>query len=142
MVPPSPPWDENDLGDLDSLVDVKAVDEFLSLSPESLRLDNNEADEVITSLLTSDVDLDDLSNCSSASINLNDILDPLHIPENNDKNNNKSQEVIPRSTGSVGHCSVCALVFTSADLLNKHQADFEHKVLPEKIFSNKIATYF
>ena len=97
QAPPSPPWDENDLGDLDSLVDVKDVDEFLSLSPESLRLDNNEADEVITSLLTSEVDLDDLSNCSSASINLNDILDPLTL-ENNDKNNNTNNDLFFKST--------------------------------------------
>ena len=60
--PPSPPWDGPDDIDLD-LVDVKDVDEFLSLSPESLRLDGD-ADEVISSFLTSEVDFDDLSSSS------------------------------------------------------------------------------
>ena len=58
------------------LVDVKDVDEFLSLSPESLRLDGD-TDEVISSFLTSEVDFDDLSSSSSdvsSSINLSDLL--------------------------------------------------------------------
>ena len=162
--PPSPPWDGNDL-DLD-LVDVKDVDEFLSLSPESLRLDGD-TDEVISSFLTSEVDFDDLSSSSgsdvSSSINLCDLLgsSPCHeqedyydIPEN-DKNNNKSEnsdcdDVKPvvsavsveefndeiavsnlNSAGSnnnVGHCSVCALVFTSASLLDNHRQDFDNRV--------------
>ena len=156
--PPSPPWDGNDL-DLD-LVDVKDVDEFLSLSPESLRLDGD-TDEVISSFLTSEVDFDDLSSSSgsdvSSSINLCDLLgsSPCHEQEDydipNDKNNNKSEnsdyeDVKPivsavsveefndeiaaslNSGSNVGHCSVCALVFASASLLDKHRQDFDNRV--------------
>ena len=153
--PPSPPWDGNDL-DLD-LVDVKDVDEFLSLSPESLRLDGD-TDEVISSFLTSEVDFDDLSSSSgsdvSSSINLCDLLgsSPCHEQEDydNDKNNNKSENsdcdvkpvvsavsveefndeiAAPAMIGSnVGHCSVCALVFASASLLDKHRQDFDNRV--------------
>ena len=154
--PPSPPWDGNDL-DLD-LVDVKDVDEFLSLSPESLRLDGD-TDEVISSFLTSEVDFDDLSSSSgsdvSSSINLCDLLgsSPCHEQEDcydipNDKNNNKSENsdndvkpivsveefndeiaASPAMIGSnVGHCSVCALVFASASLLDKHRQDFDNRV--------------
>ena len=155
--PPSPPWDENDL-DLD-LVDVKDVDEFLSLSPESLRLDGDNADievhEVISSFLTSEVDFDDLSSSSSdvsSSINLCDLLGSGGSPcagtdiedDINDKNNNKSEnsDVKPASmvncsdiiapssntNSNVGHCSVCALVFASAALLEKHRQDFDNRV--------------
>jgi len=155
---PSPPWDGNDL-DLD-LVDVKDVDEFLSLSPESLRLDGD-TDEVISSFLTSEVDFDDLSSSSgsdvSSSINLCDLLgsSPCHEQEDydipNDKNNNKSEnsdyeDVKPivsavtveefndeiaaslNNDSNVGHCSVCALVFASASLLDKHRQDFDNRV--------------
>lgn len=139
------------------LVDVKDVDEFLSLSPESLRLDGD-TDEVISSFLTSEVDFDDLSSSSgsdvSSSINLCDLLgsSPCHEQEDydipNDKNNNKSENsdndvkpivsveefndeiaASPAMIGSnVGHCSVCALVFSSASLLDKHRQDFDNRV--------------
>ena len=86
------------------LVDVKDVDEFLSLSPESLRLDGD-TDEVISSFLTSEVDFDDLSSSSSdvsSSINLSDLLGSPCDDEDdiNDKNNNKSEtsDVRPVST--------------------------------------------
>jgi len=151
--PPSPPWDDGNDIDID-LVDVKDVDEFLSLSPESLRLDGD-TDEVISSFLTSEVDFDDLSSSSSdvsSSINLSDLLGSPCDDEDdiNDKNNNKSEtsDVRPVSTncmitevensvpsatvapssGSVGHCSVCALVFASASLLEKHRQDFENRI--------------
>lgn len=102
--PPSPPWDENDLNDtLDSLVCSKDVDEFLSLSPESLRLDS-ETDEVISTFLTSEV------------VDFEDIL------SNNNNNEDPKQGLKP------GHCSVCALVFSSFDLLEKHKAEFENQV--------------
>ena len=80
--PPSPPWDENDLDGLDSLVDVKDVDEFLSLSPESLRLEGD-ADEVISTFLTSEVDFDDLSNSSGSD--LSDLISLEDIRNNNEK---------------------------------------------------------
>ena len=82
--PPSPPWDEGDLdtagGGLDGKdnVELDSLD-FLSLSPESLRLDS-ETEEVITNFLTSVDDLDDLSTSSSegivasASLNFSDLV--------------------------------------------------------------------
>ena len=82
--PPSPPWDEGDLdtagGGLDGKdnVELDGLD-FLSLSPESLRLDS-ETEEVITNFLTSVDDLDDLSTSSSegivasASLNFSDLV--------------------------------------------------------------------
>ena len=121
--PPSPPWEEHDLNDLDglnSLVDVKDVDEFLSLSPESLRLDN-EAEEVFSTFLTSaEVDLDDLSTSSSdvsGTININDILGC----------NLESEESEEKVAKKVGHCSVCTLVFASDELLAKHQSEFNEQ---------------
>ena len=123
--PPSPPWEEHDLNGLsglDSLVDVKDVDEFLSLSPESLRLDSD-ADEVFSTFLTSDsVDFDDLSTSSSdvsSTINLTDILG------NFETNNNLS--VKEELSKKVGHCSVCTLVFASDEQLEKHQKEFNDK---------------
>lgn len=80
--PPSPPWDEGDLdtAGLDGKdgVELDSLD-FLSLSPESLRLDS-ETEEVITNFLTSVDDLDDLSTSSSegivasASLNFSDLV--------------------------------------------------------------------
>jgi len=108
--PPSPPWEEHDLNDLDgldSLVDVKDVDEFLSLSPESLRLDNDCAEEVFSTFLTSaEVDFDDLSTSSSdvsSTINITDILG-CHLdsePEDTIKDGGREKEM-----KRVGHCSV------------------------------------
>ena len=126
--PPSPPWEEHDLNGLDgldSLVDVKDVDEFLSLSPESLRLDSD-ADEVFSTFLTSEVDFDDLSTSSSdvsSTINLTDILGF----ETNNNLSEKSDTGAVESSKKVGHCSVCTLVFASDEQLEKHQKEFNDK---------------
>lgn len=138
QAPPSPPWDENDLDGLDTLVDVKDVDEFLNLSPESLRLDGD-PDEVISSLLTAEVDLDDLSTSSSdvsTALSLTDLLsnNSCHLlgdDKQEDILNNNKDFLVPMTAepgASVGHCSVCALVFTSADLLEKHRQEYANRV--------------
>jgi len=130
--PPSPPWEENDLNDLnglDSLVDVKDVDEFLSLSPESLRLDNDCAEEVFSTFLTSaEVDFDDLSTSSSdvsSTINITDILGCNLDSEPEDIV--KDAESGAKEMKKVGHCSVCTLVFASDELLAKHQKEFNEQ---------------
>ena len=145
--PPSPPWDEGDLDGLDDLVEAKDVDEFLSLSPESLRLDS-ETEEVITNFLTSsvpeDLDLDDLSTSSSdevtvaSTLNFSDLVygTLASIEDNSDKNNNESAVLMPvtseivKSTteSNIGYCSVCTLVFASASLLDKHKKEFEDRI--------------
>lgn len=132
--PPSPPWDDNDLNGLDPL-DVKDVDEFLSLSPESLRLDasGDNTDEVISTFLASasNEDFDELSRSSCSDINLSELFqDEEHEELNN--NNNKvistTETIKKTSSSSVGHCSVCALVFTSSSLLDQHRFDFEDQM--------------
>lgn len=131
--PPSPPWDENDLNDLDrldTLVDVKDVDEFLSLSPESLRLDasGDNTDEVISTFLASasNEDFDELSRSSCSDINLSELFQD----ENEEELNNNCSIAVPscNKKTSVGHCSVCALVFTSSSLLDQHRFDFEDQM--------------
>lgn len=125
--PPSPPWDENDL-DLDNF-EVKDVEDFLSLSPESLRLDS-ETDEAITTFLTSVGDgvvskvLDDLDDLSRSSSEVFYDLIPSPEEENNN-NNNKPTEA---DSNHVGHCSVCTLVFASSQLLDKHRQEYSETV--------------
>ena len=122
---------------LDDLVEAKDVDDFLSLSPESLRLDS-ETEEVITNFLTSeDLDLDDLSTSSSdvsSTLNFSDLVYGAlpnigNIVKEEENNNNGPAEVVKSSSESIGYCNVCTLVFTTATLLDKHKQEFEDRVM-------------
>ena len=142
--PPSLLWDKGDLDGLDDLIEAKEVDEFLSLSPEHLRL-YIETEDVITNILTTSVpevlDLDDLSTSSShevtvaSTFNFSDLVYGTldSIEENNDKNNESEVPVtseIVKSTkeSTIGYCSICTLVFASASLLEKHNRHFENRI--------------
>ena len=142
--PPSLLWDKGDLDGLDDLIEAKEVDEFLSLSPEHLRL-YIETEDVITNILTTSVpevlDLDDLSTSSSdevtvaSTFNFSDLVYGTldSIEENNDKNNESEVPVtseIVKSTkeSTIGYCSICTLVFASASLLEKHNREFENRI--------------
>ena len=142
--PPSLLWDKGDFDGLDDLIEAKEVDEFLSLSPEHLRL-YIETEDVITNILTTSVpevlDLDDLSTSSSdevtvaSTFNFSDLVygTLASIEENNDKNNESAMpitsEIVKSTTESnIGYCSVCTLVFASASLLDKHKKEFEDRI--------------
>ena len=124
---------------LDDLVEAKDVDDFLSLSPESLRLDS-ETEEVITNFLTSeDLDLDDLSTSSSdvsSTLNFSDLVygalpnisNIVNNKEEENNNNGPAEVVKSNSSESIGYCSVCTLVFANATLLDKHKQEFEDRI--------------
>ena len=130
--PPSPPWEcDPDLATpFDLGVDAKMVDddEFLSLSPESLRLDS-ETDEAISSFLTSVTSEEAEATVAKCLDDLDD-LDCLSTTSSdawsNSTNNNNEPVVsdIPVKTDGVSHCSVCKLVFSSASLLDEHAKSY------------------
>lgn len=138
--PPSPPWrdDHQNVLMLDDSKDCETVDDFLTYTPDSLRLDSD-TDEAISSFLSNVSpaeaeatmarcldDFDDMSSCtSSSSGSFNDETQLLWKDvciTVDDDNNVVSPEAAAEA--NVSHCSVCKLVFATGRELTDHQVAF------------------
>ena len=124
-------------------------DEFLSGSPDSLRLDSD-TDEAINSFLREatessppvQVEEDSVSNCSSSNssgVDLTFDLQPRKktavlwkqvVVTFDDENNiiEDEEKLEPRENNIVGYCGVCKLVFSSEAQLAEHRLAYAQKI--------------